>query len=90
MIDNEQDINFLMSQALITISTLPFHLVNDLWRWRAFRGDYDVSNWNNEYWKLKESIVGVKSPVDRTSEDLDITALFHVNQDYDMIRFVTS
>jgi len=28
-----------MSQALITISTLPFHLVNDLWRWRAFRLD---------------------------------------------------
>ena len=37
--DEELDINFLMSQALITISTLPFHLVNDLWRWRAFRGE---------------------------------------------------
>ena len=37
--DEELDLNFLMSQALITISTLPFHLVNDLWRWRAFRGE---------------------------------------------------
>ena len=37
--DEELDLNFLMSQALITISTLPFHLVNDLWRWRVFRGE---------------------------------------------------
>jgi hypothetical protein len=40
--DDELDANFLMSQSLITISTLPFHLVNDLWRWRAFRGDIAV------------------------------------------------
>ena len=37
--DEELDINFLMSQALITITTLPFHLVNDLWSWRVFRGE---------------------------------------------------
>ena len=36
---NQLDVNFLLSQSLITISTLPFHLVNDLWRWRAFRED---------------------------------------------------
>ena len=35
--DERLDVNFLLSQSLITISTLPFHLVNDLWRWRAFR-----------------------------------------------------
>ena len=40
--DEELDLNFLMSQALITISTLPFHLANDLWRWRAFRGEVSV------------------------------------------------
>ena len=37
--DEELDINFLLSQALITVSTLPFHLTNDLWRWRLFRGE---------------------------------------------------
>ena len=37
--DEELEINFLMSQALITITTLPFHLVNDLWSWRVFRGE---------------------------------------------------
>ena len=84
--DEEVDVNFLMSQALITISTLPFHLVNDLWRWRAFRGDIPVEQWNEEFWRLKEEIVGVKPPVERTPEDLDPPTLFHICQDYDMIR----
>ena len=46
--DEELDINFLMSQALITVTTLPFHLVNDLWRWRVFHGDYMEKEWNVE------------------------------------------
>ena len=37
--DDELDINFLLRQALVTVATLPFHLVNDVWRWRVFRGD---------------------------------------------------
>ena len=84
--DNELDVNFLMSQSLITISTLPFHLVNDLWRWRIFRGDIPIKDWNSEFWRLKEEIVGVKAPVERSEADLDPPSLFHVCQDYDMIR----
>jgi len=85
--DEELDMNFLMSQALITISTLPFHLVNDLWRWRAFRGEFELADWNAEYWKLKQEIVGVVAPVERTEADLDPPTIYHVNQDYDMIRY---
>jgi hypothetical protein len=84
--DDRLDVNFLLSQSLITISTLPFHLVNDLWRWRAFRGEYKDGEWNEEYWKLKRDIVGVKPPVERTAEDLDPPTIFHINQDFDMIR----
>ena len=82
------DVNFLMSQSLITISTLPFHLVNDLWRWQIFRGDISYENWNQEFWRLKEEIVGVKAPVERTEDDLDPPTLYHICQDYDMIRYV--
>eukprot|EP00090_Calanus_glacialis_P005014 TRINITY_DN13830_c0_g1_i1.p1 TRINITY_DN13830_c0_g1~~TRINITY_DN13830_c0_g1_i1.p1 ORF type:complete len:639 (+),score=143.90 TRINITY_DN13830_c0_g1_i1:25-1917(+) len=87
--DAEVDINFLMSQALITISTLPFHLTNDLWRWRAFSGRIELDDWNDEFWKMKESIVGVKAPVLRTKEDLDPPSLYHINQDWDMMRYFT-
>jgi len=85
--DEELDLNFLMSQALITISTLPFHLVNDVWRWQIFRGEVDPSDWNSQYWKLKEEIVGVVAPVVRTEADLDPPTIYHINQDYDMIRY---
>jgi len=87
--DEELDLNFLMSQALITISTLPYHLVNDIWRWRAFRGDYQEGSWNAEYWALKEQILGVAAPMERSQEDLDPPTIFHINQDFDMIRYFT-
>ena len=38
IVDDQVDLNFLMQQALITVSTLPFHLTNDLWLWGVFEG----------------------------------------------------
>lgn len=77
-------------KSLETVSTLPFHYLQDFWRWNAFRGDYpNVSGWNDKFWKLSEELVGVKPPVSRTPEDLDCPAIFHVAQDYDMIRYFT-
>ncbi|XP_059086306.1 angiotensin-converting enzyme 2-like isoform X2 [Tigriopus californicus] len=87
--DEESDINFLLSQSLITISTLPFHLVNDVWRWRVFSGEFPQDQWNNEFWKLKREMVGVHPPVPRTPKDLDPPTLFHINQDYTMMRYFT-
>ena len=52
-----------------------------------FRGDFPVEDWNSEFWKLKEEIVGVKAPVERTTEDLDPPTIYHVCQDFDMIRY---
>lgn len=47
------DMNFLVFQALNTISTLPFHLIQDTWRWNMFRGDIPVEELNNQYWADK-------------------------------------
>jgi len=86
--DEQQDLNFLMSQALTTVSTLPFHLTYDLWRWNIFSGSVPVEEWNQEFWRLKKELVGVAPAVDRDDDrNLDGTALFHINQDYDMIRY---
>ncbi|CAL8110834.1 unnamed protein product [Orchesella dallaii] len=86
--DNETTINFLFQKALTSISTLPFHYIQDLWRWKAFRGDYpDETMWNDEYWKLSEELVGIHPPIPRTSEDLDCPSLFHIAQDADMVRY---
>ena len=47
--------NFLLFQALNTISTLPFHLVQDDFRWRMFRDDITTEQLNDEYWAEKYS-----------------------------------
>ena len=86
-VDPETDINFLISQSLITISTLPFHYVNDLWRWSVFEERVKEADWNSYFWELKFNITGVKPPVERTSEDLDPPSLFHIQGDYDMMRY---
>ncbi len=77
-----------MNQALATISTLPFHLVQDLWRWKIFAGEIPKERWNLEFWRMKEELVGVESPVRRSDDsgDLDPPTIFHVAQNYDMTR----
>lgn len=51
--DPDVDMNFLLFQALNTISTIPFHLVQDDFRWRMFRGDIPQEQLNDEYWAMK-------------------------------------
>ena len=46
-----------------------------------------MSDWNTEYWKMKHDIVGVVPPVERSPDDLDPPSIYHINQDYDMIRY---
>jgi len=88
--DDEQDLNFLLSQALVTVSTLPFHLVHDQWRWNIFNGNVPVEDWNSEFWRLNKMILGVAPAVDRDDRlDLDAAAQYHVSADYDMIRYFT-
>jgi len=36
----------LFKQSLSTISTLPFHLLQDVWRWKVYRGLLQPQ-WNN-------------------------------------------
>nr|CAH0112907.1 unnamed protein product [Daphnia galeata] len=86
--DPDVDMNFLLFQALNTISTLPFHLTQDTWRWSMFRGDIPTAELNDKYWAEKARVVGVAPPVERDpTQDLDITAIYHVCVNSDMIRY---
>lgn len=42
-----------MAQALKTVTTLPFHLAQDTWRWKIFGGKTPVDQWNADFWKEK-------------------------------------
>ena len=69
------------------MSTLPFHLVNDLWRWKIFRDEVPKDEWNSLFWKLKNDYVGVEAPIERDVEDLDPPTIFHISGGYTMMRY---
>jgi len=51
------DINFLMTQSLRTVMSLPLHLVLDTWRWKILKGDVPVKQWNREFWNQKYNYI---------------------------------
>ncbi|CAG7828941.1 unnamed protein product [Allacma fusca] len=89
--DEEIEINYLFSKALTTIASMPFHYLNDLWRWKIFKKDSTIPErkWNQEFWKLSKKITGVEAPVPRNDSVLDGPTIYHVSHDYDMIRYFT-
>ena len=72
--------------SLVTTTVVSVVLISPNSAFSFDRGDYEDGKWNEEYWKLKEEFVGVVAPVERTEADLDPPTIFHIAQDFDMIR----
>nr|ATU82846.1 secreted Angiotensin-converting enzyme-like protein [Pristhesancus plagipennis] len=88
--DKEQVINFLMFTALDKIAFLPFGYLIDQYRWKIFKGDIKPENYNCEWWKLREKYQGLEPPVDRSEDDFDAGAKYHVVADVPYIRYFVS
>uniref|UniRef100_A0A7N8Y3K2 Angiotensin-converting enzyme n=1 Tax=Mastacembelus armatus TaxID=205130 RepID=A0A7N8Y3K2_9TELE len=85
--DNE--INFLLKQALTIVATLPFTYMLEEWRWQVFAGNITKDKWMQRWWEMKRELVGVVEPVPRDETYCDPPALFHVSGDYSFIRYFT-
>jgi len=72
------DIGFLLQQALEKVVFLPFGLLVDKWRWDVFSGEIPPSEYNREWWELREDYQGVKPPMPRMREDFDPGAKYHI------------
>ncbi|KAK9502105.1 hypothetical protein O3M35_012698 [Rhynocoris fuscipes] len=88
--DKEQVINFLMYTALDKVAFLPFGYLIDQYRWKIFKGDIKPENYNCEWWKLREMYQGLEPPVDRSEDDFDAGAKYHVVADVPYIRYFVS
>lgn len=88
--DEEADLNFLMSMALDKIAFLPFGYLMDQWRWRVFDGSTPESMYNSEWWKLRLRYQGIIPPVERTEDDFDPGAKYHIPADVPYIRYFIS
>jgi len=76
--NREADINHLMKVALDKISFLPFGKLMDQWRWGVFSGEIKPEDYNKAWWALRTQYQGIAAPVERTEEDFDPGAKYHI------------
>jgi peptidyl-dipeptidase A len=83
----EGDLEFLMRMALDKAAFIPFGLVVDQWRFRAFSGQAPPDRWNAEWWDLRRKYQGVAAPVARSEADFDPGAKYHVPGNTPYMRY---
>jgi peptidyl-dipeptidase A len=76
--DPSKDVGLLLQMALDKVAFLPFGLVVDQWRWKAFSGEVPPSQLNAAWWRLREKYQGVAPAVARSEADFDPGAKYHV------------
>ncbi|XP_052805713.1 angiotensin-converting enzyme-like [Mya arenaria] len=87
---NEGDINFLFQMALRKVAFLPFGYLIDQWRWSVYRGQTTPANYNTEWWKLRCQYQGISPPVERSEDDFDPGAKYHIASNTPYIRYFVS
>jgi peptidyl-dipeptidase A len=72
------DIGLLLIRALDKVAFLPFGLLIDKWRWGVFAGDIPPARYNTAWWELRREYQGILPVLERTEEDFDPGAKYHV------------
>jgi peptidyl-dipeptidase A len=81
------DIGYLLKQAMDKIAFLPFGLLIDKWRWEVFSGEVTPAQYNKAWWDLKAKYQGVAPPVERSEEDFDPGAKYHIASNTPYVRY---
>ena len=84
---DEAVINWQMQQALDRIAFLPFGKLIDEWRWGVFSGAIAPENYNKAWWDLRTKYQGIEAPVERTENDFDPGAKYHVPANVSYTRY---
>jgi peptidyl-dipeptidase A len=85
--DDKGLINVQMRQALSGIAFLPFGKLIDQWRWDVYSGKVKPANYNAAWWELRQKYQGVAAPVQRTEDDFDPGAKYHVPANVPYTRY---
>jgi len=87
---NEAVINDQMKRALRGIAVLPWAKLVDEWRWGVFSGEITPENYNKAWWDLRTRYQGVAPPVERTEDDFDPGAKYHIPGNTSYTRYFTA
>jgi peptidyl-dipeptidase A len=85
--DPSKDIGLLLHKALEKIAFLPFGLVIDQWRWKVFSGEILPEQYNRTWWELRQKYQGIAPPAERSEEDFDPAAKYHVAANVPYMRY---
>ncbi|XP_063230814.1 angiotensin-converting enzyme-like [Bacillus rossius redtenbacheri] len=88
--DRAAAVNYLYLQGLQKIAFLPSALLMDVWRWDVFKGRTASDRYNCDWWKLREKYQGIEPPTDRTEDDFDPGAKYHIIASVPYIRYFVS
>jgi len=86
-VPQSDDIALLLRQALDKIAFLPFGLMIDQWRWKVMDGSFSPADYNKGWWELREKYQGMAPPVERTENDFDPGAKYHVPANVPYTRY---
>ncbi|KAF6209873.1 hypothetical protein GE061_015626 [Apolygus lucorum] len=86
----EDTLQDLFETALDKIAFLPFGFLIDQYRWNVLRNKTTVDQLECDWWKLREKYQGLEPPVDRTENDFDPAAKYHVVGDVPYVRYFVS
>ena len=76
--DPKAVVNKQLQDGLEKIAFLPFGLLIDRWRWGVFSGEIAPEEYNAAWWKLRNEYQGIAAPVDRSEDDFDPGAKYHI------------
>ncbi|HEY5720874.1 MAG TPA: M2 family metallopeptidase [Allosphingosinicella sp.] len=74
----DKDVGLLLRQAMDKVAFLPFGLLVDKYRWRVFSGDIPPAHYEKGWNDLRLQYQGIAPPVERTEQDFDPGAKYHV------------
>ncbi|XP_055848350.1 angiotensin-converting enzyme-related protein-like [Episyrphus balteatus] len=86
-LDEKSRINELFKNAVKKVAFLPFGYTMDKYRYAVFRGDLNETNWNCGFWRMRSQHGGIEPAVDRSENDFDPPAKYHVSADVEYLRY---
>ncbi|MCB2059882.1 MAG: M2 family metallopeptidase [Novosphingobium sp.] len=86
----DKDIGLLLKQALDKVAFLPFGLLIDRWRWGVFDGSIPPEDYTKAWVDLKHDYQGIVPPVERTLENFDPGAKYHIPANVPYTRYFLS
>ncbi len=85
--DEKSVVNVQLKRALERVAFLPFGKLIDQWRWDVFSGKTAPEQYNSSWWALRRRYQGIEAPTNRTDDDFDPGAKFHVASNTSYVRY---